>query len=476
MPNQVRCAVQIFLILALITGCQKSDMSWLAVDELVPLIKQKYLGTEEEVGQAQISTEEVGQAQISELYGTERRKNEATLDINDNTLRSENKNIDTRSLLPQSNRIIVGLLLPLTGPLAEEGKALLDAAQLALFDMAGPNFILKPKDTGGTPAGAIKAVKLLISENTSLILGPLLSDEVKSIAPLARQSGINIVAFSTDPTVAGEGVYLLGHTSRQQLIRLIKFAYDSGLRKFAILAPRTPYGYSVVNQMRLAIRIVGGTFHKFAFYAADGSDSDEVIKQFANYESRKRKLTEERAVLRTKNDELSKQALLGLDGLDTMGKVGFDTLLIADGGQRLSQIVALLPYYDIDPDKVKFVGTGLWDTPEKIRDATLIGSWYVSSPPEARTDFVKRFKRLYGYVPHHIATLGYDATALAASLARSYNALEFGKEALTNERGFLGADGIFRFSDDGLTERGLAILEILENGKTKIVDPAPDRF
>ena len=168
--------------------------------------------------------------------------------------------------------------------------------------------------------------------------------------------------------------------------------------------------------------------------------------------------------------------MLGLEGLDTMGEVGFDALLVADGGQRLRQIVSLLPYYDIDPNKVKFMGTGLWDTPETIIETNLIGSWYVSSPPEARMNFVKRFKRLYGYVPHHIATLAYDATALAASLGRSYNDLKFDKGALTSERGFLGADGIFRFSDDGLTERGLAILEILRNGTAKIVDPAPDRF
>ena len=43
--------------------------------------------------------------------------------------------------------------VPLSGPNAELGKAMLDAAQLALFESGGDRLTLVPRDTGGTRRG-----------------------------------------------------------------------------------------------------------------------------------------------------------------------------------------------------------------------------------------------------------------------------------------------------------------------------------
>src|ERR1700730_9243394 len=44
----------------------------------------------------------------------------------------------------------VALLAPLSGANAELGRAILDAAQLALFEVPGERLILVPRDTAGT--------------------------------------------------------------------------------------------------------------------------------------------------------------------------------------------------------------------------------------------------------------------------------------------------------------------------------------
>ncbi len=49
------------------------------------------------------------------------------------------------------------MLLPMTGPRADVGKVLLQAAQLALGNGAGP--ALDVIDTAGTPAGAVTAAQ-----------------------------------------------------------------------------------------------------------------------------------------------------------------------------------------------------------------------------------------------------------------------------------------------------------------------------
>ena len=372
--------------------------------------------------------------------------------------------------------IKVGLLLPLTGNLTPEGAALLDAAQLALFDVADAQFMLEPRDTGGTAQGALRAAQDLLSGGATLLLGPLLSEEVRAVAPAARTAGVNVVAFSTDTDVAGDGVYLLGHTSRQQIDRLVGFAHASGLKRFAVLAPRTAYGRAVAGQMRVAVTALGGDFTRVAFYAADASDADEVVRGLADYDRRHGALLGQRKALSQRDDEISERALRRLEGLDTLGEVSFDALLLPDGGESLRQVVPLLPYYDIDPLKVRFLGTGLWDNPETLAEPTLIGGWYVGPPPEARAGFIGRFEDTYGYTPHRIATLAYDATALAAALAQRAGRAAFDAEALGSPRGFLGAGGIFRFSAEGLPERGLAVLEIAARDEVIVVSPPPNSF
>ena len=113
----------------------------------------------------------------------------------------------------------VALLLPLTGRSAELGQALLDAAQMALFDVRADDLVLMPKDTNGTPEGAARAAATAIAEGATLIIGPLFAGSVASVAPLARSAGVNVVAFSSERSVAGPGVFIMGLLPEQQIAR-----------------------------------------------------------------------------------------------------------------------------------------------------------------------------------------------------------------------------------------------------------------
>ena len=152
-----------------------------------------------------------------------------------------------------------------------------------------------------------------------------------------------------------------------------------------------------------------------------------------------------------------------------------DELLLADGGKRLLAIAALLPFYDIDPKKVKMLGTGQWDAPGLGAEPALIGGWFAAPPPTARTDFVNTYKSTYGRTPPRLATLAYDATALAAVLARSEKGPGFSATAITVPSGFWGRDGIFRFLPGGVAERGLAVMKVGRNG-AEIISRAPETF
>ena len=381
---------------------------------------------------------------------------------------------DAAAVEAASHSVRVGLLVPLSGRYAAEGEALLRAAQLALFDAADEAFALLPRDTGGSAAGAERAALSLLGEGVDLILGPLFADGVTAVASHARARGVAVVAFSTDRAVAGGGVYLLGHAPGPQIRRVVAHAAARGHRRLALLAPETRYGAEVADAAVAAAVAVGLALTRVRHYAPDGSDAAQVVRDLADYDRRSRALEAERASLARRDDADARRGLARLSERDTLGAVGFDALLLADGGARLRQVAALLPYYDIDPAEVRLLGTGLWEDPATLGEPALTGGWFAGPGPAARRDFEARYRRVFGEAPGAIASLGYDATALAAVLARA--GVGLGARAIGARRGFVGVDGLFRFDADGMAERHLAVFEVAGAGETVVVGPAPGRF
>jgi len=373
-----------------------------------------------------------------------------------------------------SGQVTVGFLVPLTGPQGDIGRSLLNAAEMALFDIAAENFTLLPRDTGGTPEGAAEAAREVLSQGAQLILGPLLAGDVTAVAPLARAANVPVVAFSTDATVAGNGVYLLGWLPREQVIRVVTYAAQHGHKNFAALIPDNTYGSRVYDGLLEATSQTGASLTAVDRFIP-GSDMTETVRSLANYTARRAALEAQIKDLEAKDDEASRQALARLKQLDALGDVPFDAVMLAEGGENLRALAPLLPYYDIDTRKVQLLGTGLWNDLSLGTEPSLAGGWFAAPDPAGRADFTSRYAAVIGHQPHGLASLGYDGTALAAVLAQSDHGPDFSSAALTAERGYAGVDGIFRFTADGLSQRGLAVLEMQRN-EFQVLDPAPSEF
>ena len=123
---------------------------------------------------------------------------------------------------------------------------------------------------------------------------------------------------------------------------------------------------------------------------------------------------------------------------------------------------------------MKQLGSGLWDDASTAGEPALYGGWYAASPLDQRRGFESRFQATYGRPPPRLASLAFDAAALAAALAKRERD-PFSREAILNPSGFTGVDGLFRFTDQGLVQRGLAVLEVTPEG-TRPVSPAPQNF
>ncbi|MCZ8149916.1 MAG: penicillin-binding protein activator, partial [Roseomonas sp.] len=126
------------------------------------------------------------------------------------------------------------LLLPLSGQNAPLGQAMLNAGIMALFDEAPTSVEFLPRDTGGTPAGAVAAARAAIRDGASALVGPLTSAEAAAVAPVARAAGVPMLAFTNDPQRTGPGAWVLGVTPQQQARRMVAAASRDGAQRIVL--------------------------------------------------------------------------------------------------------------------------------------------------------------------------------------------------------------------------------------------------
>ncbi|NTU76560.1 MAG: penicillin-binding protein activator [Alphaproteobacteria bacterium] len=330
----------------------------------------------------------------------------------------------------QSGKIQVALLLPLSGKNAALGQAMLNAAQLAVFDLAPSHFELMPRDTGASSESAALAAHDAISSGAQLLIGPLFAADVAAIKPIVQTSNINMLALSTDVSLAEPGAYVMGFAPTPQVERVVAYAAHQGAQRFAAVIPSGPYGALVKQAFETSVHQQGGSL--------------------VAMESPARLQT-----ILAQKDQI-------------------DALLLPLGGHELRLAVSQLASAGLDPTKVHLLGTGLWDEAGLGRNLDLlVGGWYATAEPDSRETFIKTYAKTYGQEPPRLATLAYDATALAAVLAARGG--RYDRAALTSPNGFSGLDGIFRLTPQGVAERGLAISEITPAG-SKIIDPSPSTF
>lgn len=329
------------------------------------------------------------------------------------------------------------------GPSAVIAKGLKQAAELALFERNNPNIQLIVKDDKGTPEGARAATAEALNEGAEIVLGPLLAKSVTGAASVARARNVPVIAFSNDAKVAGNGVYLMSFLAEQETQRIVAFAASQGKRRFAAFIPDTPYGLVVEPAFRAAVATSGGTIVAIERYAAEPNQMLEP----------------------------SRRVFAAVKGNGTPGS-GADALFLPGGQDLMVHVGPLVTYAGIDTAKTKLIGTGSWDYATIGRDQAFLGAWYPAPDVRALTEFSQRFAKTFGTAPPRLATLAYDAMNTAMALASEPKGERYTAARLTRAGGFIGVDGVVRFTQAGLPDRALAVHEVQPFGTT-IISPAP---
>lgn len=332
---------------------------------------------------------------------------------------------------PTMARERVGLLLPLTGGNRPLGEAMLNAAQLALFDQQDPRVELLPRDTGGTASGAGEAARLALNDGARVFAGPLTQAETAAAAGPARSAQVPLFAFTNDASQAAPGIWVLGVTPAEQAERMVEAAAARGARRFGVLAPEGEFGRRLVAAVRARASLAGLPSPVVATHAPRG-DVVAAAQRLA----------------------------------EAAGEEGLDAVLLGQGGEQARAAAAALS--TALPRPPRLLGTALWLQDTTLgQEPALAGAWFPGPDPMVRQRFEARYQDAFGERPPRLAGVAYDATALAARTVR------FGPGTPPVGDALMGADGPILLLPDGRARRGLAILAVDPSGEPRLVEPAP---
>jgi ABC-type branched-subunit amino acid transport system substrate-binding protein len=302
---------------------------------------------------------------------------------------------------------------------------------MALADMNNRSIQLTIYNTA--EGGAAAAANRAIANGARLILGPLLSDQVRAVDPIARQARVPVLAFSNDETAAGGGTYILGFVPGQAVDRVVRHARTAGAVNFGAVVPDNVFGQRAAQGLLAAAQRSGGQVVGSAAYAGP-EQGRTAARNLAN-------------------------------------RPGLHAVLLVEGGRNGAALARQFK------PAVRILGPDLWANDRTLGShPRLRGAWY-AAPSDARYgQFVNRYKARYGSTPPRLASIAYDAMLLVIRESRDWRpGRRFPVGALAGGEGFLGVDGVFRFNRQGIAERGLEVRQVTAGGYS-VLSPAPTRF
>ncbi len=318
-----------------------------------------------------------------------------------------------------------------------------NAARLAISDLSGAQIDLRVYNTAGNAAQAAAVAQQAVADGAGIILGPLYGEAANAAGVAVAGSGVNVLAFSNNPTIAGGNVFILGPTFRNTADRLVRYGRSQGLNSYLVVHGNDLQGSVGRAAIESAVLANGGTLSGIQTYAMSQQDIVNAAPSIA-----------------------SAAQSSGADAVFMTAGVNADLPILATA----------LPESGLSPATTQYIGLTRWNAaPQALALPGLQGGLFALPDQRMTANFESRYAAAYGGAPHPLAGLAYDGIAAIGALVASGNRNALTRAALTTGAGFQGTNGVFRLRPDGTNQRALAVARI-QNNQVVVVDPAPTGF
>ena len=380
----------------------------------------------------------------------------------------KNFSINNMNEKSYNDSVKIGLMLPLSGEHYRIGRSLLNASQMALEQINENNLIIYIADTGDDRR-LLENLYFLIDKDIDVLIGPVFTDKIIKIKDILKENKIITISLSNNSKLVEEKFHIFGLTLEDEINELLFYSLNKNFRKYAVVIPNNDYGDRVRKYIDKFSSINSQPKPKFKFIVYDEKNPDfyKVSKLISDYENRKIKLENEIEILKKLNTIESLKKLKELEKLDTYGELDFEAIiLMTQNFNELSNLSSILPYYDVDPKKIQYIGNSLWSKDQALKEPGLENGYFTSRNIESRKKFEIMYTQIFRDKPHSLATYTYDLIGLIGKIHSLNNNFEI--QMLYSDKGFIGTDGWFKIHKSGKVTRKPNVYKI-KNQEFKII-------
>jgi len=276
---------------------------------------------------------------------------------------------------------VVGVLLPLTGPLRPYALSILNGLQLAFssFSLGGYEVGLKVIDTEGDRQKIqIGMNHLLKNYNTIAIVGPLLSKEVAAVVPQAEKFRVPIITpTATRENITSMSSYLFRNnlTHQRQGKALVDYSTEKlGLKHFVILYPNDQYGMNLARFFAREILKKGKELIFIDSYEAGVKDFKNILQKLKKVDLKRYGVEEVIEIPRRLKDEVDEEGeegevLMGTEPMENIKELvylpGFDAIFLPGTAQQVGLLIPQLAFHDFSGSTL--LGSNAWNSNDLVK-------------------------------------------------------------------------------------------------------------
>ncbi len=344
-----------------------------------------------------------------------------------------------------SEKIKIGLIIPLSGENSFIGERIIKSTRMAINKINDDRIEIIPRDTKSNPIDALKVSKELYKNNVRIIIGPVFNESTKYLDDLKE---VTFISFTNKLIDNPKNVISAGVNAVSQLQTIKKFNEKNSLSESVFLIPRSQFKKEIEEAIyKTKIK------HKEVFYYdREPTKLTKQIEDLTRYQIRKDNLKYEIKRIESLSFKDKEKKIQNLNKKDTLGKINFDSVIIADFDENLKSVATSLLYTDVSPKKIKYITLNQWFDESLLKENSLHPIYFPSVNKSNYELFMNDFKYAYGLDGDQLSFLSYDLIGLVYFLIYENN-FRISKKIFYKKNKFKGKIGIFEINKNTITHQ-----------------------
>ena len=336
-------------------------------------------------------------------------------------------------------KIKIGLLAPFTGEYSYIGKSIIRSTTMGINKIDDSKILILPRDTKSDNEQTLKKVEELYIEGVKIFIGPVFNKNLKGLDKFEDAIFLSLTnKILNNP----KNVISAGINAKSQFDAIKKFQETYDLNKTLVLIPKKDYKEEIedaINKSKIKTK-------KVSYYDTDPTKLTKQIEKITKYKIRKQNLKDEIKRVENSDDPNKEKKLEKLNKKDTLGKIGYDSIIIADFNESLKSVATSLLYTDVSPKKVTYISLNQWFDESLFKETASQPINFPSINKKNYESFREDYNKTFSEFPNQLSMLSYDLVGLIYYLLLQNN-FEIDKKLFLKKNKFKGISGIFEIKN-----------------------------